>query len=199
MIVGTSAVPRATISSTRSSERPVPCSMQSMPAADQAGQHARPEAVGRHLRALGVGGVDRRGERLGGEARRQVALVAVDPVPHQLDPPVAGAGLLRGVRRQLVGLDLVGVVADVALGAADVATAADQPRQVVAVLDPAGVGGAAGVTDQQRPPSRSSTACCSVSSSVVAPKSSSPRWQWASTSPGTIQPSPPVSAPACRS
>ena len=52
---------------------------------------------------------------------------------------------------ELVGLDLVGVVADVALGATDVTTAADQPRQVVAVLDPAGVGGAAGVADQQRP------------------------------------------------
>ena len=66
--------------------------------------------------------------------------------------PSPRAGLLRGVLRQLVGLDLVGVVADVALGAADVAPAADQPRQVVAVVDPPGVGGAAGVADQQRSP-----------------------------------------------
>ena len=89
---------------------------------------------------------------VGGEARRQVALVAVDPVPDELDPAVAAPGLERGVLRQLVRLHLVGVVADVPLGAPEVAPAADQPRQVVAVVDPPGVRGAAGVTDQQRAP-----------------------------------------------
>ena len=52
---------------------------------------------------------------------------------------------------ELVGLDLVGEVADVALGAGDVATGPDQPRQVLALVDPGGVGGRAAVAQQQRP------------------------------------------------
>ena len=46
----------------------------------------------------------------------------------------------------------MGVAADVALGRCDVAPAADQPRQVVAVVDPPGVGGRAGVADEQGSP-----------------------------------------------
>ncbi len=46
------------------------------------------------------------------------------------------------------------------------------------------------------PVSRSSTACCSVVASSTGPWASSPMWQWASTSPGTIHPSTAVSAPA---
>ena len=49
------------------------------------------------------------------------------------------------------------------------------------------------------PASRSSIACDSASASGTAPWSSSPMWQCASTSPGTIQPSVAVSAPACGS
>ena len=60
-----------------------------------------------------------------------------DPVADQLDPAVAALRLLGDVRRQLVGLDLVGVVADVALGPGDVPARADQARQVLAVVDPA--------------------------------------------------------------
>ena len=44
----------------------------------------------------------------------------------------------------------MGEVADVAAGAGDVAAAADQPGQVVAVLHPAGVGGRAAVAQEQR-------------------------------------------------
>ena len=52
--------------------------------------------------------------------------------------------------RQLGRLDLVGVVADVALGPRDVPAGADQPGQVLAVVDPGGVGGRAAVPQQQR-------------------------------------------------
>ena len=51
---------------------------------------------------------------------------------------------------EVAGLDLVGEVADVAAGAGEVPAAADQPRQVVAVVHPAGVGGRAAVAQQQR-------------------------------------------------
>ncbi len=47
-------------------------------------------------------------------------------------------------------LDLVGVVADVALGPGDVPAGADQPRQVLALVDPGGVGRRAAVAQQQR-------------------------------------------------
>ena len=51
---------------------------------------------------------------------------------------------------ELVLLDLVGVVADVAAGAGDVPTGADDLRQVLALVDPARVAGLPGVADQQR-------------------------------------------------
>ena len=118
---------------------------------DQPGQHAVAEAVRRHLGALGVRGGDGVGEGLRGERRGEVALVARDPVADQLDPAVAVAGLLGGVRRQVGRLHLVGVAADVALRRGDVPAAADQPGQVVAVVDPARVGGRTGVADEERP------------------------------------------------
>ena len=164
---------------------------------DQPRQHRAPKQCAVTRAPLLVRRRDRGRERLRRERRREVALLAGDPVPHQLDPAVPGARLAGGRVGELAGLDLVGVVADVALGAGQVPPAADQARQVVAVVDPAGVGRRAGVADQQRPgvavlrppaprtPRRRS-----------APWSSSPMWQWASTSPGTIQPSATVSAPA---
>ncbi len=118
---------------------------------DEDRQHLGAEAVRGDPGAERVGGFDRGGERVGRERRRQVAAVALDPVADQLDPAIAASGLLLDVRREVVRLDLPGVVADVAAGAGDVPTHPDQPGQVVAVLDPAGVGGAAAVAQQQRP------------------------------------------------
>ena len=119
--------------------------------ADQPRQHRLAEAVGGDLGAVLVRDPDRLGERVGRERRRQVAGVAVDPVADQLDPAVAALRLLGDVRRELGRLDLVGVVADVALGAGDVPTGPDQPRQVLAVVDPRGVGGRPAVAQEQRP------------------------------------------------
>jgi hypothetical protein len=117
---------------------------------DEDRQHLGAEAVCGHLGAECVRGRDGRGERVGRPGRRQVTAVALDPVAHELDPAVAAARLLLDVRRELVRLDLPRVVADVAPGARDVPTHPDQPRQVVAVLDPAGVGRAPAVAKQQR-------------------------------------------------
>ena len=77
-------------------------------------------------------------------------VVARDPVADELHPAVARLRLLRDVGRQVGGLDLVGVVADVAAGAGEVAAAADQAGQVVAVLHPAGVGRRAAVAEEER-------------------------------------------------
>ena len=51
---------------------------------------------------------------------------------------------------ELVLLDLVGEVADVAAGAGDVPAGADDLGQVVALVDPARVAGLARVADEQR-------------------------------------------------
>ena len=118
---------------------------------DEPGQHGLAEAVGGDPGAVLVRSSDRVGEGVGGERRREVPVLAGDPVADELDPAVAVAGLPRGRRGQLERLDLVGVVADVALGPGQVSPAPDQPRQVVAVVHPPGVGGRAGVADQQRP------------------------------------------------
>src|SRR5690606_473674 len=79
----------------------------------------------------------------------QIAEVAVDPVADQLHPAVAAPGLLGHVRGEVLRLDLPGVVPDVAAGTGDVPTGPDDLREVVAGVGPAGVGGRAGVTQQQ--------------------------------------------------
>src|SRR5690606_26236908 len=67
----------------------------------------------------------------------------------QFHPAVAAPGLLGDVRGEVVGLDLPGVVADVAAGAGDVPAGPDDLRQVVAVVGPPGVGGGARVAQQE--------------------------------------------------
>ena len=95
-----------------------------------------------------------------GQHGGQVAGVAVDPVADQLDPAVAAPRLPAHVGGQVAGLDLVRVVADVAAGAGDVAAGPDDPRQVLAVVDPAGVGRRARrrAAAARRPPGRSAPA-----------------------------------------
>ena len=106
--VGTSAVPRRAISAIRSSVRPVPCSMQSMPALIRPGQRGGAEHVRGDPRARRVRGVDGGDQHVVGPERGEVALAPVDPVAHQLDPAVAGRGLLGddvGQQRRIVELD----------------------------------------------------------------------------------------------
>jgi hypothetical protein len=57
-------------------------------------QHLLPEAVGRDPGTLVVRGGERGGDGVARPAGGQVAGVPVDPVPHDLDPAVAAAGLL---------------------------------------------------------------------------------------------------------
>src|SRR5699024_1090972 len=97
-----------------------------------------------------VGGLDGSGEGLLVEGRHQVAGITLDPVTDQLHPAVATLRLLGYVRRQLGGLELVGVVPDVALGPGRVAAGANEPGQGIALPHPARVRGGSTVTKQPR-------------------------------------------------
>ncbi len=108
------------------------------------------EAVRGDPGAFIVGGADRVPHRPGRERWRKVAGVAVDPVPHQLDPAVAGTGLLPDRLHQLLRLDLDGEAPQVAPGPGDVPAGPDDPGHVGALLEPPGVVDGAGVADQQR-------------------------------------------------
>ncbi|RPK86897.1 hypothetical protein EES46_20275 [Streptomyces sp. ADI98-10] len=109
------------------------------------GEAVRGDAGAEPVR-LGDGRLDLAARPAGGE----VPGVAVDPVPHQLDPAVPAPGLPGHVRDEVAGLDLVGEVADVAAGPGDVPAGPDDLRQVLPVVGPPGVGGRSGVPDQQR-------------------------------------------------
>ena len=115
LTVGTSATPLATIASMRSADSPVPCSMQSMPEPIRSGSASSPKTCAVTRAPSACAACHRGVQRLAGPRRGQVAGLPLDPVADELDPAVAAAGLLGDVGRQLVGLDLVGVVADVAL------------------------------------------------------------------------------------
>jgi hypothetical protein len=104
-------------------------------------QHLLPEAVGCDPSTLVVRGGERGGDGVARPARTQVAGVPVDPVPHDLDPAVATACLLAHGLDQLIGLDLVGVIADVTAGPGNMPAGPDDHRKVVAIIDPPRVGG----------------------------------------------------------
>ena len=118
---------------------------------DQAGQRVLAEHVRGDPGAVGVGGVDGLLEHVVGPQRREVADAAVDPVADQLDPAVAPPGLLGHRVGQLrLVLESIGEPGLVALGPGEVAACADDARQVVAVVEAAGVDRRAGVAQQQR-------------------------------------------------
>src|SRR4051812_8709429 len=116
---------------------------------EQVGQAVLAEAVRRHPRALLVGGLHGLAQGVGRPTRGQVADLPVDPVAHELDPAVAAPGLGADDVGEFARLDLVREVADVALGAGDVAAGSDDAGQVLAFVDPAGVGGRPGVAQEQ--------------------------------------------------
>src|SRR5665811_1394698 len=107
------------------------------------------EAVCRDASALLVCGGDRRGQCLPRPAGAEITGVAVDPVADDLDPAVTSTRLLTDISGQILRLDLVGVVADVTAGARDVPPSSHDARQVLPVIDPAGVGRRAGIAQQQ--------------------------------------------------
>ena len=152
MSVGTSATPRCG-HQRRSGPavRPVPCSMQSMPAVDQVGQRVLAEAVRRHPGAVLVRLGDRRLERVTrpAAARGRPTSRSIQS-PTSLTQPSPRRASCATYAASSSGLDLVGVVADVALRPGDVTAGPDDLRQVLAVVDPAGVGGRPRVADEQR-------------------------------------------------
>ena len=160
------------------------------PGVEQVRKRGLTEDVCGHPGTVLVSCGDRRLQGVGRPARREVGGVAVDPVADELDPAVAALGFLDDVVDELVGLDLVGVVADVALRPGQVPTGPDDPRQVVAIVHPPGVGRRACVATEQHAGVAVGDRLLLGDVVATAPSASSPMWQCASTSPGTIQPSP---------
>ena len=108
------------------------------------------EAVGGDACAFVMRGQDGITHDGGRKAGCQVAGFAVDPVPDELDPAVAVAGLLAHGLHKALRFHLDGETAEVAPGARDVSAGADQYREVPAALHPPGIGGGTGVPHQQR-------------------------------------------------
>ena len=120
----------------------IPCAAKAFDAdGREVVQHLLPEAVRRHPGTLLVRGRQCRGDGFARPTGGQVAGVPVDPVPHDLDPAVATACLLAHGLDQLIGLDLVGVAADVTAGPGNMPAGPDDHRKVVAIIDPPRVGG----------------------------------------------------------
>src|SRR6476469_4341380 len=123
-------------------------------AVDAGGDEARQRLLAEHVRgdpgAGLVGDLDRLGQHVVRPQRREVALVAVDPVADQLDPAVACGGLFRDHGgQQLRRPHLLADVADVPLGSRDVPAGADDPWQLQLLLQRPGVQRGATVTDEQ--------------------------------------------------
>ena len=147
------------------------------------------EAVRGDAGAFIVGGPDGVLDGRGGKAGGEVAGVAVDPVPHELDPAVARAGLLPHGLDQTVRLHLDGEAPEVAPGAGNVPAGADDPGQVARCWSQRVSWTAPASRTSSVPASRSVVACCSATCPVTSPAGPSPMWQCASTRPGMTQPS----------
>jgi hypothetical protein len=97
-----------------------------------------------------VGGADGCGQHLVGPQRRQIPYAAVDPVADQLDPAIATLRLQgHRVGELCLVFDVDRQAGDVALGAGQVPAGADDARQVVAVVEAAGVDRRSAVAQQQ--------------------------------------------------
>src|SRR5450631_740164 len=86
------------------------------------------EAVSGHPGTLLVRGRDGWGQGVTRPAGAEVSGVPVDPVADQLDPAVTGAGLPSDVAGQVLWLDLMGVVADVASRSGNVPARSNDAR-----------------------------------------------------------------------
>ena len=106
------------------------------------------EAVRGDAGPLLVCGGDRGGRDIRGPQGRQVPHRSVDPVPDELDPPVAVACLVTHLLDELLRLHLGTQVPDVAQRPGDVPARTDQPRQLRGLLHPPGVGRRPRIPDQ---------------------------------------------------
>ncbi len=119
---------------------------------DQPREHLFSEAVGRDFRAVRVCHRNGLGEVGVGETRHQIPGITRDPVADELHPAVPGLRLDGDLRGKIGGLDLVGVVPEIAGSPSDVSSAPDQMREVITLLDPPSIQGRTRVANQQRSP-----------------------------------------------
>ncbi len=111
------------------------------PSIHELGDRLLAEAVRRDPGTRRMGGVDRPPSSVRRPARREVADVPVDPVTDELHPAVATRRLEYDRVHELVRLDLFGEVPQVTLRPGHVAAGPDDGGQILAVVDPACVGG----------------------------------------------------------
>ena len=117
---------------------------------DEAGQRVLAEHVRSDAGALVMGGGDGGHQHVIGPQRRQIPHRPVDPVADQLHPAVAAAGLLGQRGGQIpLAFDFDGVATPVAFRAGQMPAGPDDARQVVVVVQDAGVGGRSAVAQQQ--------------------------------------------------
>lgn len=81
---------------------------------------------------------------------REIADVSVDPVPDKLHPAVTAGGLAFNLGDQLIGLDFLAVIAEIALWPSDVPSSTDDLGKIDALVNPPSVSRTAGVAQQQR-------------------------------------------------
>jgi hypothetical protein len=107
---------------------------------DEIGQGLLAECVDGHPGPGGVGRFDAPADGHGRPQGGQVAGGTVDPVPHDLHPPIAGGGLAGHLGREVVGFDFDTDAVAVTLGPGDVAAGPDDAGCVVLLVEEAGVG-----------------------------------------------------------
>ena len=196
--VGTIGTPCSTNRGRCRGSRPVACSMQSIPASSMSSSvsSAKQCAVTRAPSswAAWTASFSVRGR----EATAQVAGVAVDPVPHELDPAVPGAGLLAHGLHQVLRLHLDGEAPEVPPGPARCACPARMRRGRSARCWSQRVSWTAPASRTSRVPASQvgDGLLFGQSAPATAPPGPSPMWQCASTSPGSTQPSKTMSGAA---
>ena len=143
------AMPWAANCSMVSGCRPVACSMQSVPAAAKSRSDSSPKqwAVVRAPSSCAACTAAITVSR-GNDGDRSPVSRSIQS-PTSLTQPSPRRASCAHVGDDVLGLDLVGEVADVAAGPGDVPARPDDARQVLPLVDPARVGRAAGVADEQ--------------------------------------------------
>ena len=84
-----------------------------------------------------------------GPQRSEIPLVAINPVTDKLDPTITGSSLTIDLGNEIFRIYLSCVVTDVTLRAGDVASGTNDPRKVVAVVDPMGITRRSSIADEK--------------------------------------------------